>query len=617
MIAAELTFKNVRERKRVLFLVPSIPLVEQQALAIEEWLLQQCNFFKFRVARFHGGKTLPNAFHVLVATPEAFRMAQIKQNCLDTDDIGSLEWFSFGLIIFDEVHHVLKDHPYRKLAIALKKARVRESSLALPDVLGLTASVTYAVGKDNIEKTVQQLCTDLELDHICQARPHELQADGYHGSHGPAIVALTEQPLQALVVPYKDRQPHLMKATFHHRISRGDATPFATCVSAVVAGLENLVRGLIPNWKAPQYTQAVSKWAKMAYDMAQSKNGPVADVLFELSTWYSALKLLVVSWEEADYAANILLRMYRINDLYSGSRPRHSLALTKQVQWLFASFPPTHTRWLTLEECLCAEYKRTNGKFRGIIFVQQKITTHLVQFVVQTRPRLRSLFKPTLVYAANSPAAPGLKLTRAAQDAALDRFRTGHCNLLISTNTLEEGMDVPAANCVLRFDRMQTSTSLVQSRGRARQSDSSFFVLDQRPDRTCHDLAAAVKQQRDVCENLKLVPQTASQRTTDLEEARNKQWCRENTALNKLRSHLLSCGPVHEQNGMKLLHEFCQRSKIELVEANSGGNYTLMFASELREVKVAVKSHCRTKRERKDAKRKAAVKMINQLMFGK
>ena len=43
-------------------------------------------------------------------------------------------------VVFDEVHHVLKDHPYRKLAQQLCKCDG-------PVVLGLTASLTYAVGE--------------------------------------------------------------------------------------------------------------------------------------------------------------------------------------------------------------------------------------------------------------------------------------------------------------------------------------------------------------------------------------------------------------------------------------------------------------------------------------
>ena len=50
-------------------------------------------------------------------------------------------------------------------------------------------------------------------------------------------------------------------------------------------------------------------------------------------------------------------------------------------------------------------------------------------------------------------------------------------SVLLATSVAEEGMDVPAANCVVRFDEVQTAVSLVQSQGRARQEDSSFLLL--------------------------------------------------------------------------------------------------------------------------------------------
>ena len=46
----------------------------------------------------------------------------------------------------------------------------------------------------------------------------------------------------------------------------------------------------------------------------------------------------------------------------------------------------------------------------------------------------------------------------------------------------EEGMDVPEANCVVRFDPMLTSVSYVQGRGRAREAGSSLLVLRERED---------------------------------------------------------------------------------------------------------------------------------------
>ena len=45
-------------------------------------------------------------------------------------------------------------------------------------------------------------------------------------------------------------------------------------------------------------------------------------------------------------------------------------------------------------------------------------------------------------------------------------------------------MDVPAANCVIRFDPMAHAVSFVQGRGRARAAGSAHVVCAERPGRT-------------------------------------------------------------------------------------------------------------------------------------
>merc|ERR1719215_2488749 len=67
-------------------------------------------------------------------------------------------------------------------------------------------------------------------------------------------------------------------------------------------------------------------------------------------------------------------------------------------------------------------------------------------------------------------------------------------------------MDVPAANCVIRFDPMLNSVSFVQGRGRARQADSSFVVLSERADRTVAMLAGVEQQQLEIVRNFQPLP---------------------------------------------------------------------------------------------------------------
>jgi len=85
--------------------VPKIFLVAQQAEAIREWVGK----VDLVVAEYYGKLSFPEigSFDVLVSTPEAFRMRQKTKE--------GLRWSSICLLVFDEVHHVLKDDPYRKI----------------------------------------------------------------------------------------------------------------------------------------------------------------------------------------------------------------------------------------------------------------------------------------------------------------------------------------------------------------------------------------------------------------------------------------------------------------------------------------------------------------------
>nr|XP_053644192.1 endoribonuclease Dicer-like [Cherax quadricarinatus] len=63
------------------------------------------------------------------------------------------------------------------------------------------------------------------------------------------------------------------------------------------------------------------------------------------------------------------------------------------------------------------------------------------------------------------------------QEEVLRRFRHHECNVLVSTRVLEEGIDVPQCNLVLRFDPPTDYRSYVHSCGRARGHDTFYFHL--------------------------------------------------------------------------------------------------------------------------------------------
>jgi endoribonuclease Dicer len=84
------------------------------------------------------------------------------------------------------------------------------------------------------------------------------------------------------------------------------------------------------------------------------------------------------------------------------------------------------------------------------------------------------------------------------------KFKSKQINLLIATKAVEEGVDVQACKFVVQYDKMQTTKSYIQSRGRARKLDSDFILFVE-----THDVAYQKKiQQHHNAENI-MIGQTA------------------------------------------------------------------------------------------------------------
>ncbi|XP_063233868.1 endoribonuclease Dcr-1 isoform X2 [Bacillus rossius redtenbacheri] len=67
------------------------------------------------------------------------------------------------------------------------------------------------------------------------------------------------------------------------------------------------------------------------------------------------------------------------------------------------------------------------------------------------------------------------------QEEVLKRFRMRECNLLIATSVLEEGIDIPKCNLVVRFDPPSCYRAYVQSKGRARAPGAHYALLVEQP----------------------------------------------------------------------------------------------------------------------------------------
>ncbi|CAN8065644.1 unnamed protein product [Agarophyton chilense] len=465
-------------------LVPTVLLVKQQSLALSNHMPHVV------VAQLHGGKNLNPHWQIIVSTPSAFRAAQ----CVD----DALQWKHFNTVVFDEVHHLLKNHPYRTLALDLNKTD------AQPRVLGLTASFTYAVSMSESQQKLHNICQELCLSAIETATQSELQRGGYHANCTLPLVpnqTVADACVPAGVLPPHLRQPHLMLETFLQRCQDGSATVVACMTMAVVQAMETALSRQDAFETQVQSVPNIRRWSSNAYRLAkQSKCARLKAMYEQLCHWYEALRTLVISWEEDDFACVGYLKMMQCNHVYTFQRVWQSWPdVSRVIHHFWTHAPRTFTRLQVLKTVLLQQHHYhgldSGSTFRGIVFVQQRISTHILQHFIQTDAQLSKMFHVGCLYATSTSASPVLSVSKTQAASTLERFAKGSINVLIATSVAEEGMDIPAANCVIRFDMVHSTVSFVQGRGRARQQNSCFVVLKQREDRDSRLFVEVERQQ--------------------------------------------------------------------------------------------------------------------------
>ncbi|KAL1448728.1 hypothetical protein MTO96_028164 [Rhipicephalus appendiculatus] len=134
----------------------------------------------------------------------------------------------------------------------------------------------------------------------------------------------------------------------------------------------------------------------------------------------------------------------------------------------------------------------------GIVFVRQRITAYILSMwlaKLATRfPDEYGFITPNFLVGRTTPPALGdgssnrsgqrslpnllttpLGLQR--QEEVLQKFRSRECNLLVATSVVQEGIEVPRCNLVVRFDPPENFRAYIQSKGKAKAAGSRYFVL--------------------------------------------------------------------------------------------------------------------------------------------
>lgn len=125
--------------------------------------------------------------------------------------------------------------------------------------------------------------------------------------------------------------------------------------------------------------------------------------------------------------------------------------------------------------------ERPNTK--GLIFVKERFTARILCHVVRRyfstddNKHLNVTVDFMVGCNANMPESIETIIENQNNKEVLNKFRRGLTNLIVSTNVLEEGIDLQDCNMVISYDAPPHFGAYVQTKGRARMKDSIYAIM--------------------------------------------------------------------------------------------------------------------------------------------
>ncbi|KAF8191429.1 hypothetical protein K438DRAFT_1675400 [Mycena galopus ATCC 62051] len=413
---------TVKPGAKSIFLVPKVPLVEQQGQFVS-------SNSSLRVIKLHGALEIDLAdrkgwrrkfenHDVFVMTPQIFLN-------LITHSLWAID--KVALMIFDECHHARKNHPYNGI---MREYFEIVSPQLRPKIFGMTASPVY-----NIKDAAGSLA-DLErnLDSKVVTVHNHTDELAAHVSNVSEIIKQYASPPGEYDFPSPTLWTYL--------------SVFKTAFCNLNIGWDDIER----------------RYATTLFNL-----GPQCASLYlylEIGHRISKFCEAGDSDPPEPTSEDLCAELVQIQDILDAF-DHLSTSLPVCLEWC-------SPKLRVLVDILLSQNSQA---FQCIIFVEQRQVAVCLAKVLPCIPVLRDLVRcAELVGQGDSTDGVSRNLGPTAQNT-LQLFREGRINLIIATAVAEEGLDLPACDLVIRFDPLHHMIGYVQSRGRARSKASTFVIM--------------------------------------------------------------------------------------------------------------------------------------------
>ena len=452
--------KKLNPNKLMVFLVDRVPLAYQQS----DYIKSQVPDLKVETLV---GEMEPShlwKIHKLLADNKVDLLVlthQIFLNFLAVAENQPVRLTDVSVLVFDEAHHCRGNHQYKQIMEYYKNTPNKFK----PVVLGLTAS---PAGEITVERTSLKL--EELLDNLCCsiAMP-VLTSSVIHVNIPETVYDVSECMSNRHVVLVRHIEDHLK---YLRTMLQTDDVPgrqtlqelplFSPNFRGALRRLIDSCHGnkkrkktLIAGEHAMHMLSVVDLNEVLGYQHAmECLRDCVYRTIQAVSPKESALKKLI------------------------GSQPTF-LALRGLVDNVVQQDSPVSDRYNTLVKHLkdLVTRAREDETSRGIVFVSMRKTAYKLCEQIRTNPDVKKTLNPEPFVGHGQGSYDGMAW-REEQECLLKQFRSGVTKLLVCTSVLEEGLDVPECNLVIRFQGAASLRALVQTRGRAsRRPDSTFIVI--------------------------------------------------------------------------------------------------------------------------------------------
>ncbi|WVZ59750.1 hypothetical protein U9M48_009852 [Paspalum notatum var. saurae] len=409
------------------FLVPTVVLVGQQARVVQAHT-------DLRVAQFYGAmgvdfwdrdtwRARVDGAEVLVMTPQIL-LDNLRRSYFRLGDIP--------LLIFDECHNAVGDSPYASLLKEFYHPQLNSRpSDPIPRIFGMTASLINSKGLQRA-KYSEKIS---ELENLMHAKVYTVDSESALSQYIPFAETNT--------VEYNDS---IITSVLYSHIVH--------CLNKLETKHLEILKGKL-HVSSLEHEKRIKRLSAMFLycisDLGVWSAAKAAEVLLSckescLSFWGEQLdekvERLVRNYIEDDFAA----------DLQDG-------LLTSKVHVL-------------IEYLLKSRDKKD---LRCIVFVNRVITSIVLESLLST-------INPMSGWSIRHMAGKNSGLNHQSRNAhmeIIDSFREGKVNLIIATQILEEGLDVPSCNLVIRFDPSATVCSFIQGDANALSKTQEFLASGQ------------------------------------------------------------------------------------------------------------------------------------------